>query len=135
MINYFNLHLNIFSLVDKIYSDSQPSAKTSRRHPTSKKQRQQKQNKTGAVEGSNKQSPDRGIVAVIESPEWDDAEDEEINQEIQKAVGHHENNGDEEEEEEYTESDDVGIVRVLPSTSEEETGNVNSADDSLPQVR
>jgi len=74
----------------------------------------------------------RAIVAVIDSPEWD--EDEEVEKEIREAFG-------EDTERETEHEEDNGVVRVLPSTSEEETSGTTlaaasrtSGIDSLPQV-
>ncbi|XP_028982291.1 ankycorbin isoform X2 [Diachasma alloeum] len=53
--------------------------------------------------------------SVIESPEWDE-EDEQVAKEIQNVV---ENNTELETEPEY--DDELAVLRVLPSTSEEET--------------
>lgn len=80
---------------------------------------------------SEERSPYRSaIVAVIDSPEWD--EDEAIEKEIRQVFG--------EDTEHDTEQEDNGAVRVLPSTSEEETPSTTmgtsriSRIDSLPQV-
>jgi len=70
---------------------------------------------------------------VIDSPEWD--EDEEVEKEIREAFG-------EDTERETEHEEDNGVVRVLPSTSEEETSGTatlaaasrTSGIDSLPQV-
>lgn len=75
---------------------SRPSTGKSKRRPTSSKQT--------LFESSEEQSPDRSaIVAVIESPEWD--EQEELEKEVigEKQIEHD------------------GVAKVLPSTSEEET--------------
>ncbi|XP_043785143.1 ankycorbin isoform X3 [Apis laboriosa] len=75
------------------------------------------------------------IVAVIESPEWDEEDEEEIDKEIRDAIGE-----DAEHETEPDDDNEMGVVRVLPSTSEEETSRIGhevcrtSATDSLPQV-
>lgn len=77
---------------------------------------------------------------MIESPEWDEEDDDELDKEIRQVVGESgELDEDDEDDEEGSDglggADDVGIVRVLPSTSEEEMGNIRtSAVDSLPQV-
>lgn len=90
---------------------------------------------------TEERSPDRSaIVAVIESPEWDEEDDEEIDKEIREVVGDDNEEQDEDEddlEEESGEEEGMGIVRVLPSTSEEEIlmGARNSVVDTLPQVR
>ncbi|XP_033178758.1 ankycorbin isoform X6 [Bombus impatiens] len=75
------------------------------------------------------------IVAVIESPEWDE-EDEEIDKEIRDAIGE-----DGEHETEAEDDNEMGVIRVLPSTSEEEMSRAGhdvcrtSATDSLSQVQ
>lgn len=97
-------------------------------------------NKGQLLESSEECSPDRSaIVAVIESPEWDEEDDEEIDKEIRRAVGeageHDEDEEEDEEDDREDDSDGVGIVRVLPSTSEEEMAARTSAVDSLPQVK
>lgn len=85
-------------------------------------------------ESSEERSPDRSaIVAVIESPEWDE-EDEQIEKEIRDAIGE-----DAEHETEPEEDNEIGVVRVLPSTSEDEASRGpdtcrTMAGDSLPQV-
>jgi len=82
-------------------------------------------------EDSLERSPRRSaIIAVIDSPEWD--EDEEVEKEIREAFG-------EDTERETEHEEDNGVVRVLPSTSEEETSGTALACrtfgvDSLPQV-
>jgi hypothetical protein len=85
-------------------------------------------------ESSVERTPRRSaIVAVIDSPEWD--EDEEVEKEIREAFG------EDETERETEHEEDNGVVRVLPSTSEEETSGTTlamasrtSGIDSLPQV-
>jgi len=73
------------------------------------------------------------IIAVLDSPEWD--EDEAVEKEIRDALGE-----DMEHETEHEEDNEIGIMRVLPSTSEEETPGTAlgisriSRIDSLPQV-
>lgn len=76
----------------------------------------------------------RAIVAVIDSTEWD--EDEAVEQEIRQALGE----DTLERDTEHEEDNEIGVMRVLPSTSEEETpsrtlGTSRTARiDSLPQV-
>lgn len=76
----------------------------------------------------------RAIVAVIDSPEWD--EDEAVEKEIRQALGE----DMEQEDTEHEEDDEIGVMRVLPSTSEEETpsttlgASTTSRTDFLPQV-
>ncbi|KAL2717814.1 ankycorbin-like isoform X1 [Vespula squamosa] len=74
------------------------------------------------------------IVAVIESPEWDE-EDEEIDKEIRKVIGE-----DGERDTEPEENNEMGVIRVLPGTSEEEAyrsvgKSRNSGIVTLPQVQ
>lgn len=78
-------------------------------------------------------SNQRAIVAVIDSPEWD--EDEAVEQEIRQALGEDALERDTEHEED----NEIGVMRVLPSTSEEETpsttlGVSRTRIGSLPQV-
>ncbi|XP_024873145.1 ankycorbin isoform X2 [Temnothorax curvispinosus] len=74
------------------------------------------------------------IIAVLDSPEWD--EDEAVEKEIREALGE-----DVEHETEHEEDNEIGVMRVLPSTSEEETPSTalglsrTSRIDSLPQVQ
>ncbi|XP_020291077.1 inversin-A [Pseudomyrmex gracilis] len=76
----------------------------------------------------------RAIVAVIDSPEWD--EDEAVEKEIREALGE-----DVEQDTEHEEDNEIGVMRVLPSTSEEETPSTvlgvsrTSRTDFLPQVQ
>ncbi|XP_012054541.1 PREDICTED: ankycorbin [Atta cephalotes] len=73
------------------------------------------------------------IIAVLDSPEWDE---DEVDKEIREALGE-----DMEHETEHEEDNEIGVMRVLPSTSEEETPNTAlgvsriSRIDSLPQVQ
>ncbi|KYN20221.1 Ankyrin-2 [Trachymyrmex cornetzi] len=73
------------------------------------------------------------IIAVLDSPEWDE---DEVEKEIREALGE-----DMEHETEHEEDNEIGVMRVLPSTSEEETPNTalgvsrTSRIDSLPQVQ
>lgn len=72
---------------------------------------------------SGERSLDRSaIVAVIESPEWDE-EDEEIDKEIRKVIGE-----DGERDTEPEENNEMGVIRVLPGRSEEEVYRSNSLD-------
>ncbi|XP_043505664.1 ankycorbin [Polistes fuscatus] len=65
---------------------------------------------------SEERSLDRSaIVAVIESPEWYE-EDEEIEKEIRKVIRE-----DGERDTRQEENNEMGVIRVLPSTSEKET--------------
>ncbi|XP_043525076.1 ankycorbin isoform X3 [Frieseomelitta varia] len=127
-----------FRYIDESSSSSPKSAQTRRSRPSTGKIR-----KTGRpsarkclFESSEDRSPDRSaIVAVIESPEWDE-EDEEIDKEIRDAIGE-----DAEHETEPEDDNEMGVVRMLPSTSEEEMSRAGhdvcrtSAADSLPQVQ
>jgi len=85
-------------------------------------------------ESSEERSPRQSaIIAVLDSPEWN--EDEAVEKEIRDALGE-----DMEHETEHEEDNEIGIMRVLPSTSEEETPSTAlgisriSRIDSLPQV-
>ncbi|XP_047351752.1 ankycorbin-like isoform X2 [Vespa velutina] len=86
---------------------------------------------------SGERSLDRSaIVAVIESPEWDE-EDEEIDKEIRKVIGE-----DGERDTEPEENNEMGVIRVLPGKSEEEAyrsldvgKSRNSGIVTLPQVQ
>lgn len=91
--------------------------------------------KHSLFESSSERSPGQSaIVAVIESPEWDE-EDEEVAKEIRDVVGDTAE-GDTEPEDD----DSLGVLRVLPSTSEEETPRRPkkllrvSKKDTLPRV-
>ncbi|KAL0118532.1 hypothetical protein PUN28_009299 [Cardiocondyla obscurior] len=86
-------------------------------------------------ESSEERSPRQSaIIAVIDSPEWD--EDEAVEKEIREALGE-----DMEHETEHEEDNEIGVMRVLPSTSEEETSNAvvrvsrTSRIDTLPQMQ
>ena len=93
---------------------SRPSTAKSRRSPLkSGGKRTTFFNETSEDRNSEDQS---AIVAVFESPEWEEEEDEEIDKEIRKAIGE-----DGQRDTELDDDDGVGIMRVLPSTSEEET--------------
>lgn len=79
-------------------------------------------------------SHQKAIVAVIDSPEWD--EDEAVEQEIRAALGK-----DVEHDTEHEEDNEIGVMRVLPSTSEEQilsavlgTSRTSGTIDSLPRV-
>ncbi|XP_025074915.1 LOW QUALITY PROTEIN: ankycorbin [Pogonomyrmex barbatus] len=84
----------------------------------------------------DRSSRQSAIIAVLDSsPEWD--EDEAVEKEIREALGE-----DMEQETEHEEEDnEIGVMRVLPSTSEEETPSTalgvsrTSGIDSLPQVQ
>ncbi|XP_054011149.1 ankycorbin [Hylaeus anthracinus] len=130
-----------FRYIDESSSSSPKSAQARRSRPSTGKARHGRSSsrasaKKSLFESSEERSPDRSaIVAVIESPEWDD-EDEEIAKEIREAIGE-----DDEHETEPEEDNEIGVVRVLPSTSEEETSRTGpdvrraSITDSLPQVQ
>ncbi|XP_017765750.1 PREDICTED: ankycorbin, partial [Eufriesea mexicana] len=127
-----------FRYIDESSSSSPKSAQTRRSRPSTGKIRKTGRSSTRKClfESSEERSPDRSaIVAVIESPEWDE-EDAEIDKEIRDAIGE-----DAEHETEADDDNEMGVVRVLPSTSEEETSRVGvdatrtSAIDSLPQVQ
>ncbi|CAK9807631.1 ANK2 [Anthophora plagiata] len=131
-----------FRYIDESSSSSPKSAQTKRsRPPTGKIRKIGRSTSRSSVkkclfESSEERSPDRSaIVAVIESPEWDD-ENEEIEKEIRDAIGE-----DAEHETEPEEDNEMGVMRVLPSTSEEEMSRAGpeicgaSAADSLPQVQ
>lgn len=128
-----------FRYIDESSSSSPKSSQMRRSRPSTGKARNARSSsrtKKSLFESSEERSPDRSaIVAVIESPEWDE-EDEEIEKEIRDAIGE-----DEEHETEPEEDNEIGVVRVLPSTSEEETSRTGpdvrraSIADSLPQVR
>ncbi|XP_046628056.1 ankyrin repeat domain-containing protein 35 [Neodiprion virginianus] len=137
-------------IVEESSSSPQANAESqkSRSRPSTAKQRGKSSGKGGIlrrVDSSDESSPARtaAIVAVIESPEWpEDEEDEEeeeeeeeeaIDNEIREAIGEY--------PEPETDLDDnsVGVMRVLPSTSDEETPRTlgqsrTSGIDSLPQV-
>ncbi|XP_076164553.1 uncharacterized protein LOC143145248 isoform X2 [Ptiloglossa arizonensis] len=128
-----------FRYIDESSSSSPKSSQMRRSRPSTGKARNARSSsrtKKSLFESSEERSPDRSaIVAVIESPEWDE-EDEEIEKEIRDAIGE-----DEEHETEPEEDNEIGVVRVLPSTSEEETSRTGpdvrraSIADSLPQVQ
>ncbi|XP_060830940.1 ankycorbin isoform X5 [Bombus pascuorum] len=127
-----------FRYIDESSSSSPKSAQTRRSRPSTGKIRQTGQSSVRKClfESSEERSPDRSaIVAVIESPEWDE-EDDEIDKEIRDAIGE-----DGEHETEAEDDNEMGVIRVLPSTSEEEMSRAGhdvcrtSATDSLPQVQ
>ncbi|XP_048269721.1 ankycorbin isoform X1 [Bombus terrestris] len=127
-----------FRYIDESSSSSPKSAQTRRSRPSTGKSRQigRSSVRKCLFESSEERSPDRSaIVAVIESPEWDE-EDEEIDKEIRDAIGE-----DGEHETEAEDDNEMGVIRVLPSTSEEEMSRAGhdvcrtSATDSLPQVQ
>ncbi|XP_076235051.1 uncharacterized protein LOC143179622 [Calliopsis andreniformis] len=131
-----------FRYIDESSSSSPKSAQVRRSRPSTGKTRttgrssSRSSTKKSLFESSEERSPDRSaIIAVIESPEWDE-EDEEIEKEIRDVIGE-----DEEHETEPEEDNEIGVVRVLPSTSEEETSRAGpetcrvSMVDSLPQVQ
>ncbi|XP_015585183.1 ankyrin repeat domain-containing protein 11 isoform X2 [Cephus cinctus] len=120
-------------------STSSPRSKMPRcsRPSTGKGRSDSARSKKSLIESSEDCSPDRSaIVAVIESPEWEeDEEDEEIEKEIREAIGE-----DIEQDTEPEEDNSLGVMRVLPSTSEDDTprtgpGQSRTSDmESLPQV-
>lgn len=117
----------------KLASRSRPSTAKSRRSSPSKsgEKRTTFFNETSEEQNSEDQS---AIVAVIESPEWGEEEEDEIVNEIRNAIGE-----DIERDTELENDDGIGIIRVLPSTSEEETprnlGIIRRpGTDILPQV-
>ncbi|XP_063977685.1 ankyrin repeat domain-containing protein 12 isoform X2 [Diachasmimorpha longicaudata] len=98
---------------DTVSISSKDMKKLTNSRPSTAKSKSSGDNLFG---NSEHRSPDRSaIVAVIESPEWDE-EDEEVVKEIQNVV---DNNTELETEPEY--DDELAVLRVLPSTSEEET--------------
>lgn len=142
MLFHLLLEEESFRYIDESSSSSPKSAQTRRSRPPTGKIRKigrstsRSSAKKCLFESSEERSPDRSaIVAVIESPEWDD-ENEEIEKEIRDAIGE-----DAEHETEPEEDNEMGVMRVLPSTSEEEMSRAGpevcgtSAADSLPQVR
>ncbi|XP_058799767.1 ankyrin repeat domain-containing protein 35 isoform X15 [Phymastichus coffea] len=142
-----------FRYADESSSSSPRSGKPSRRRPPTGKRRGP--TKSPLFESSEERSPDHSaIVAVIESPEWDDEDEEQLDKEIRQVVGDAEEEredgagdggGDEDEDEDEDEegsdglggaSDEVGIVRVLPSTSEDDViAKRASAVGVLPQLQ
>ncbi|XP_011155470.2 ankycorbin isoform X2 [Solenopsis invicta] len=117
------------------------SAKTRQSRPsTGKSMRTEKFSSKASAkkhlfESSEERSPHQSaIIAVLDSPEWD--EDEAVEKEIREALGE-----DMEHETEHEEDNEIGVMRVLPSTSEEETPSValgvsrTARINSLPQVQ
>ncbi|XP_011503622.1 PREDICTED: inversin [Ceratosolen solmsi marchali] len=94
--------------------------------------------KLEVLESSEECSPDRSaIIAVIESPEWDEEHDEELDKKIRKVIGNMKEHYEDEIEDNDSRSGDkeLGIVRVLSSVSEKEMNNRASIADSLPQLQ
>lgn len=130
-----------FRYIDESSSSSPKSAMRRSRPSTGKtrttgRSSSRSSAKKSLFESSEERSPDRSaIIAVIESPEWDE-EDEKIAKEIRDVLGE-----DEEHETEPEEDNEIGVMRVLPSTSEEEMSRPGletrraSTVDSLPQVQ
>ncbi|KAG7203338.1 hypothetical protein KM043_010425 [Ampulex compressa] len=128
-----------FRYIDESSSSSPRSTRRRSRPSTSKAKRRSSSKspaKRSLFESSEERSPDRSaIIAVIESPEWDE-EDEEVEKEIRDAIG-----DDVENDTEPEDDNELGVVRVLPSTSEEETPRIGlsaprtSEKESLPQVQ
>lgn len=128
---------------DSSSSSPKPARSTKMRHSrpsTGKNMRTGKSSskastKTHLFESSEERSSHQSaIIAVLDSPEWD--EDEAVEKEIREALGE-----DMEHETEHEEDNEIGVMRVLPSTSEEETPSTalgvsrTSRIDSLPQVQ
>ncbi|XP_043475374.1 ankycorbin isoform X2 [Leptopilina heterotoma] len=117
----------------KLSIKSRPSTAKSRKSSPKRKKEDKRTtffNETSEEQNSEDQS---AIVAVIESPEW--GEDDEDDEEIRNAIG----DDDVERDTELEIDDGVGIIRVLPSTSEEETPRnlgimKRPGTDTLPQV-
>lgn len=138
MLFHMVLEEESFRYIDESSSSSPKSSHTRRSRPSTGKIRKSWRSsmRKCLFESSEERSPDRSaIVAVIESPEWDEEDEEEIDKEIRNAIGE-----DAEHETEPDDDNEMGVVRVLPSTSEEETSRIGhevcrtSATDSLPQV-
>ncbi|XP_074103433.1 uncharacterized protein LOC141530306 isoform X2 [Cotesia typhae] len=125
--------------IDSSSSSAKSSRKLSHSRPSTGKSRRANSkslSKKSLFESSEERSPDRSaIVAVIESPEWDE-EDEEVAREIRNVVGDVEPEEDSDAEDE----DSLGVLRVIPSTSEEESPRRlkkilrESKKDKLPRV-
>ncbi|XP_008555384.1 ankycorbin [Microplitis demolitor] len=123
--------------IDSSSSSAKSTRKLSHSRPSTGKSRRtssKSSSKKSLFESSEERSPDRSaIVAVIESPEWDE-EDEEVAKEIRDVVGDAEPDTDPEDD------DSLGVLRVLPSTSEEESPRRlkkllrESKRDKLPRV-
>lgn len=138
MLFHMVLEEESFRYIDESSSSSPKSSHTRRSRPSTGKIRKSGRSSVRKClfESSEERSPDRSaIVAVIESPEWDEEDEEEIDKEIRNAIGE-----DAEHETEPDDDNEMGVVRVLPSTSEEETSRIGhevcrtSVTDSLPQV-
>ncbi|XP_023287770.1 ankycorbin [Orussus abietinus] len=122
-----------FPYIDESIPSSPKSAKPSgRARPTTGKHKTA--GKSSLKAHKIDRSPDRkAIVAVIDSPEWED-DDDEVSKEIQKVID------EDVERDSEPEDNEMGIIRVLPSTSEEETPRTGvefsrtSGIESLPQV-
>lgn len=137
MLFHMVLEEESFRYIDES-SSSSPKSSHRRSRPSTGKIRKAGRSSVRKClfESSEERSPDRSaIVAVIESPEWDEEDEEEIDKEIRDAIGE-----DAEHETEPDDDNEMGVVRVLPSTSEEETSRIGhevcrtSVTDSLPQV-
>ncbi|XP_044013213.1 ankycorbin isoform X2 [Aphidius gifuensis] len=97
---------------------SRPSTgKTPRKHDEEKKPKKSTSKSSLFDENcENEQSSNQSaIIAVIQSPEWDD-EDEQVAKEISDVVG---DNAEPDTDPDDDEDDSLGVVRVLPSTSDE----------------
>lgn len=125
--------------IDSSSSSAKSSRKLSHSRPSTGKSRRassKSSSKKSLFESSEERSPDRSaIVAVIESPEWDE-EDEEVAKEIRDVVG----DAEPEEDSDAEDEDSLGVLRVIPSTSEEESPRRlkkilrESKRDKLPRV-
>ncbi|XP_011870567.1 PREDICTED: ankycorbin isoform X2 [Vollenhovia emeryi] len=128
---------------DSSSSSPKPSRSAKTRHSRPSTGRNVRTGKSSAktstkrylFESSEERSPHQSaIIAVLDSPEWD--EDEAVEKEIREALGENM-----EHETEHEEDNEIGVMRVLPSTSEEETPSTalgvsrTSRIDSLPQVQ
>ncbi|XP_012524095.1 ankycorbin isoform X2 [Monomorium pharaonis] len=131
-----------FRYIDDNSSSSSPkptrSAKTRRSRPSTGRRTGRsslKSAKRHLFENSEDRSLHQSaIIAVLDSPEWD--EDEAVEKEIREALGE-----DMEHETEHEEDNEIGVMRVLPSTSEEEIPSTTlgvsrtARIDSLPQAQ
>ncbi|XP_034942548.1 ankycorbin isoform X2 [Chelonus insularis] len=104
------------------YADSSSSSAKSikkmkrSRSSTTKSKKRDNNSKQNLFESSGEHSLDRSaIIAVFESPEWDE-EDEEVAEEIRDVIG-----DSIEPETEPEDDDSLGVLKVLPSTSDDET--------------
>ncbi|XP_033229229.1 inversin isoform X2 [Belonocnema kinseyi] len=112
-----------FRFIDESSSSSPRSSKLAERSRPSTAKSKKSPLKSGVKKTTffDETSEDRNsedqsaIVAVFENPAWEE-EEEEIDKEIRKAIGE-----DGQQDTELDDDDGVGIMRVLPSTSEEET--------------